>query len=298
MESVRLVLPFRPDIQFAPFYVAMEKGYFEAQRLEITFEHLPENEAVALVGASEAPFAIVSGEQVLLARAQGLPVVYVMAWWEDYPVAVAVPEGTGVEGPGDLAGLKIGIPGLYGASYIGYRALIGSAGLPESAATLESIGYNQVEALLTGQVDAAVVYANNEPIQLRAQGLPVEVLSVADHVPLASNGLITHESMLETAPEQIRRMNTALWRGIDDVASDPAEAYEISKRYVEGLEQADERVMRAVLEKSILFWQTERPGYSSPEAWENMHQVLLEMGLLESPLQVESAYTNEFTPAP
>ena len=54
-QDVRLILPFRPDVQFAPFYVAMERGFFSAEGLNVTFEHLPENDAVAIVGNGEAP---------------------------------------------------------------------------------------------------------------------------------------------------------------------------------------------------------------------------------------------------
>jgi NitT/TauT family transport system substrate-binding protein len=74
-QDVRLILPFRPDVQFAPFYVAKERGYFSEEGLNVSFEHLPENDALTIVGNGEAPFAIVSGEQVLLARAQQIPVV-------------------------------------------------------------------------------------------------------------------------------------------------------------------------------------------------------------------------------
>jgi len=195
LQDVRLILPFRPDVQFAPFYVALERGYFSDMGLDVVFEHFPENEAVTLVGAGEAPFAVVSGEQVLLAREQSIPIVYVLSWWQDYPVAVAYPAESDIQSIQDLVGKKIGIPGLYGASYIGYRALIGSAGVSESDTILDSIGYSQVEAMLAGQEDAVVIYANNEPVQLEAQGFPVELLRVADYVHLTSNGLITSESI-------------------------------------------------------------------------------------------------------
>jgi NitT/TauT family transport system substrate-binding protein len=295
-REVRLVLPFRPDVQFAPFYVAKERGYFAEEGLDVSFEHMAENDAVAIVGNGEAPFAVVSGEQVLLARAQEIPIVYVMAWWQDYPVAVAYPAESDISSVEDLIGKKIGIPGLYGASYIGFRALLSAAKISEADVTLDSIGYSQVEAMLAGQEDAVVIYANNEPVQLEAQNFPVELIRVADYVHLASNGLISSESLIADDPDLVRSMVAATLRGIKDSIEDPEAAFEISKHFVEGLDQADQTVMLRVLKESTLFWETDHLGRSNPESWENMYAILLEMGLLESELDLQGTFTNEFLP--
>jgi NitT/TauT family transport system substrate-binding protein len=296
LEKIQLSMGYRPDVQFAPLYVGVESGFYRQAGLDVTFNHIPETEAVQLVGAGEIPFAIASGEQVLLAQSQGLPVVYVLAWWQDYPVAVAAPEGSGIDRPSDLAGKKVGIPGLYGASYIGFRALLSAAGLSEDDVTLDSIGYNQVEALYEGLEQAVVVYANNEPLQLEAQGFPVEVIRVADYVHLAGNGLITNETTLEDRPELVAAMVAATLQGLRSAIDDPDEAYRIAEQYVEGLENADETIQRGILEESIVFWRADRLGYSDPESWVNMQDVLIEMGLLDAKLPLEQAYTNEFIP--
>lgn len=294
VENIRLPMGFIPNIQYAPFYVAVDKGYFREAGIELTFDYSFETDGVQLVGANELPFALVSGEQVLLARAQGLPIVFVTGWWQDYPVGVAAKKEQGILTPQDLAGKKIGIPGLFGASYVGFRALLDAAGLQESDVTLETIGFNQVEALAADQVEAAVIYVVNEPVQLRAQGYEIDVIPVADYVELASNGLITNESVLAENPDLVRRMVRAFLRGLEDTIRNPDRAYEISKKYVENLEQADENVQREVLAQSIEFWQADRLGYSSPASWENMQQVLLGMGLIDEPLDLEQAFTNEF----
>ncbi len=89
---------------------------------------------------------------------------------------------------------------MFGANYIGLRALLDKAGVKESDVTLDSIGFNQVEALLAGQEQAVVIYANNEPVQLKAQGVDLDVIRVADFVSLASNGLITNETTIQEQP--------------------------------------------------------------------------------------------------
>ncbi len=294
LRRVRLPMGFIPNVQYAPFYLAAEKGYFREEGLEIDFDYSTETDGVTLVGSNEVQFALVSGEQVLLARAQGLPVVYVLAWYQEYPVAVVARSDTGIRSLEDLKGRQIGLPGLFGASYIGLRALLAQAGLQESDVQLDSIGFNQVEALATNQEEAVVGYASNEPIQLAAQGIDVQVLRVADHVQLASNGLLTNEATLAQDPGLVRGMARAILRGLQDTIDNPAEAFEISKGYVEGLDQADRAVQMAVLETSIELWQGEALGYSNPQAWENMQAVLLEMGLLEQPLDLGQAFTNEF----
>lgn len=294
--QIRLPMGYIPNVQFAPFYVADAKGYYAAEGIDLQFDYSFETDGVKLVGAGELPFSLVSGDQVLLARAQGLPVVYVAAWWNAYPIAVASPRGSGIEQPGDLVGKKVGIPGTFGASYVGLRALLYAAGVSESDLTLDSIGFNQVEVLAAGQADAVVVYANNEPLQLAARGIPVDLIRVADYVQLASNGLLTNQQTLQGDPELVRSMVRATLRGVQDAIDDPDAAFEICKQYVEQLDQQDPELQRAVLQASIDFWRSDRPGYSDPTAWENMQAVLLDMQLLTEPQDLSAAFSNDYLP--
>lgn len=296
LQTIRLPMGYIPNVQYAPFYVAVERGYFTEAGFDVVFDYSFETDGIALTGAGEVPFAIVSAEQVLLAREQGLPVVYVAAWYQDSPIAIASKVETGIESPEDLIGRKIGLPGLFGANYIALRALLSEYGIEESQVTLDSIGFNQVQALAADQEEAIVGYANNEPIQLEAEGYAVNVIRVADHVSLAANGVVTSEMMLAEHPEQVRAFVGALLRGIADTITDPDAAYEISKNYVETLAEADEELQKEILALSIEFWDAEPIGFSHLEAWETMQATLLDMGLLAEPLDLNAAFTNEYLP--
>ena len=296
LVHVKLPLGYIPNVQFAPLYVAVEKGYFKEAGIEIEFDYSFETDAMALVGADELQFAVVSGEQILLARAQGLPVVYVAAWYQQYPVAVVSKAEQGIKAPADLKGKTIGLPGTFGANYIGLDALLFSAGLGDADVTLTPIGFTQVESLATDQVQAVSVYAANEPVQLRAQGYEINELLVADYVQLASNGLITNEKTIAENPDLVKRMVSVLVKALEYTIANPDEAYELSKPHVENLVQADEAVQKEVLARSIELWKAERIGFSDMAAWENMQNTLLKMGLLTKPLDLSKAFTNEFVP--
>src|SRR5579859_160467 len=294
LRHIRLPMGFIPSVQFAPFYVAVDKGYFAAEGLAIDFDYSYETNGVQLVGAGQLPFAVVSGEQVLLARAQSLPVVYVMAWFQKFPVAIIAKADAGIKTPADLRGKRIGTPELGGANFVGLQALLAKAGVPASAVTINNIGYNQATALQAGQVDAAVVYANNEPIRLTAQGQQLSVINVGDYVPLAANGILTNEDTIAKDPSLIRAFLRAFAHGLTDTIAQPAEAYTISKKYVTNL--TDDALEQKVLAATIAMWQAPHLGMSDPAAWTTMQQTLLDTKLLAQPQDLSKTYTNEFVP--
>jgi len=295
---VKVTLPvgYIPNVQFAPLYVAIDKGFYSAEGLDVSVDYSMENDNTVLVGTGDLQFAIVSGEQVLLARAQQLPVVYVMAWYQQYPVGIAARASSGVESVTDLKGKKIGLPGLYGTSYIGAIALLDAYGLQQSDVTLDSIGFNQVAALSARTEDAVVIYTANEPLQLDQEQVDYVLFKTADAVDLVANGLITNEETLKNNPELVRKMVAATLKGIQYTIDNPDEAFEISKKYVENLANADQAVQKQVLLNSIEQWKTSTPGYSDPAAWENMQNILLKMGLLTGSLDLNQAYSNSYLP--
>ena len=288
---IRLPMGFVADPQYAPYYVAVDKGYFAEEGIEVEFDYSFETDGIALVGAGELPFAIVSGEQVVLARAQGLPVVYVLEWFQKYPIAVISKTAVGLEMPQDLAGRTVGLPALFGASYVGYAGLLSANGLSLTDVNGEDIGFNQVESLLTDRAEAVVGYANNEPVQLAARGEDVNVIYVADYIDMVANGVITNEESIADNPALVQGFVRAILRGLRDTLNDPDEAYAISKKFVEGLDDSRLNVLLA----SLPMWQAETLGQTDPESWGQTEAVLLEIGFLDAPVNnLAAAYTNEF----
>jgi NitT/TauT family transport system substrate-binding protein len=296
LVHIKLPMGYIPNIQFAPFYVAVKRGYFKDAGIEVEFDYSFETDGVALVGANNLQFGIASGDQVLLARAQGLPIVYVMAWYQKYPISVISRADLNIHAPQDLKGKMIGLPGLFGASYVGLRALLNSAGLKESDVMLDSIGFNQVEAFTTAKDPIIVGYAANEPVVLNAKGYPLNELRVSDYVQLASNGIITNEKTIAENPELVRNFIGATLKGLQDTIDDPNAAYEISKDYIENLGQTDAATQKQILGTSIELWYAPVLGVSDPAAWENMQKVLLEMKLYPTALDLSKAFSNEFLP--
>lgn len=296
LRTIKLPMGYIPNIQYAPFYVAVNKGYFAEEGIDIQFDYSFETDGMKLVGAGELQFTLASGEQVLLARSQGLPVVYTFAWYQQFPISVISKPELNIDEPADLRGKKIGLPGLFGANFIGLEALLFAGGVDPSEVTMDAIGFNQVESFATGTSDIVVVYAANEPIVLAAQGYELTELRVADYVQLTANGIVTNETTIANEPELVRSMGRALARGIADTIANPDEAYEITRIFVDNLTEEDKDVQMQVLKTSIEFWQADRMGLSDSTAWENMNDLLVKMDLIPEPVDLSKAFTNDFVP--
>jgi NitT/TauT family transport system substrate-binding protein len=241
--DLTLFMTFVPNIQFAPVYIAMEKGYFAESGVNLTLEYGDEPVGVDLIAANERQFGIISGEEVIKARANERPVVFVYQWFKEYPIGIVAPAASGITDVSDLAGRAVGIPGRFGASYNGLTALLTAFEMTEDDIQLEEIGFNAPEVVCVGGVEAAVVYINNEPLQIlqRAQQgdcgsvIDVTVIPVSRVADLVSNGIVTNEETAANNPELVHAVVSAFDRGLRDVIDNPAEAYLLSESSIENL---------------------------------------------------------------
>lgn len=295
-SNQKIVLPvgYIPNVQFAPFYVGIDKGFYAEEGIDLSLSYGYEIDGVSLVGAGQYQFGVASGEQVILAQDKELPVIYIMNWYKHFPVGISVLESSGLKSVGDLLNKKIGVPALQGASYIALRAIMDAEGLSESNVSIEVIGFTQAEMLSTGKVDAVVVYLANEPVVLKSQGYQVKSFPVSESIEIVGNGLITNTTTIEEDPELVRAMVRATLRSIVYAADHPEETYEICKKFVENLDQDITSTQFAVLQESVKFWST--TGTSDEDAWKNTESVLRIMGLVSEETASDEYFTNDYLP--
>jgi NitT/TauT family transport system substrate-binding protein len=349
LTDVTVFMPFVPNIQFAPVYVAMEKGYFAEAGLHVTLEYGSEPDGLDRLALGDVDYAFVGGEQVLIARANAREVVYVYEWYQRNPIAIVVPvvgDIAEIQGPPDLAGREVGVPGRFGATYSSLVALLTAFDLSEDDIALQEIGFNAPEVVCVGGVEAATVYLNNEPLQIRNRALAgdcgavrgVEVIEIADFVDLVSNGIAVSDAKRTENPAQVAAFVEAFERGMLDTMRNPLEAYALSTTLVETLPfesevvfsdladatnifletgpsmqdvadrrdfliaqtrtllTPDELLQLEVLLETINLWESETLGQTDPESWAVTQETLLFVGFMDEPIEVETAFTNDFVP--
>lgn len=300
-ESVTIGLTFVPNIQFAPFYVADALGYYEEAGLEVEFNHhaVGADQFGPLVAGQE-DLLMASGDEVMQIRAREVPVVYVAAVYREYPVALIVPADSDIQTLADIEGKRVGVPGEYGANWIGLLALLDAAQLTTDDISVESVGFTQATALLAGHVDAVMGYVNNEPIQIDKAGMPVRTFPVDEVSSLVANGLVVTDDYLDERPDIVRALVAATLQGVQYALDNPEETVEIAKDYVPTLTDAEqEQSALEVLQATLPLWEVEdggELGHGDPARWEAMERFLLEHGLLEQQVAVDDVFSLDYLP--
>jgi len=296
LTTVKVSFSYIPNVQFAQFYMADAKGRFAAEGIKAQFDYGSSTDLMQLTARGERDFLNASGDEVALARAQELPVVYVASVYQQYPIAVFAPKGKGLTDAQSLTKLKVGIPSRNGANYIGLKAILYANKIDESKVNLQEIGFSQVQSVQQGKVDAGIGYLNNEPVQLRAQGVDVDVLRVADVYNLPSAGIVTSEKMLADHPDTVRAFLRAMIAGMRDTQADPKGAFATVLQIVpEAAKSAD--VQQQVLAATIdLSGDPAKYGTIDPAAWTRMATFMKETALVKGDPKPEEMYTTKFLP--
>jgi NitT/TauT family transport system substrate-binding protein len=247
-------LGYIPSVQFAPFYLAQEAGYYADAGLEVEFQNKIDPDLITLVGQGAIDVGIGDGTSVIPAVSQGIPIRYIATIYGLVPIVVFAKASSGIATAADLDGRKVGTPGRYGSGWIMLQALLGSAGLTvNDIEVVEYPDFTQRAAVAQGAVDAATGFANNEPVQLELDGQPAVVLRIDAITPLPGPGLIAGTETLDAKHDAIAAFVAATLRAMGEIKADPSVGLDAAIAVVPELASARE-AQAAILAATIESW--------------------------------------------
>jgi NitT/TauT family transport system substrate-binding protein len=297
LRQIRLLLGFRPDVQFAPFYVAQREGYYADAGLAVTIEHQQAPDVQRLVAEGEAQFGVADATDVMIARTSGIPITYVSVLYRAFPVALIGPAGDVPSAAPELAGLRIGTPGRFGSSWHALLAVLDAGGLPADAVTVrEYPQFNQVDGLTNGDVDLITGFRNNEPLRLEARGMEVDLLTIDDVAPLPGPGVIVGAELLASDPDLVRAFVSATSQAQQAVIDDTELGFAAARAEVPAIDE-DPETARAVLDATVVLWSGGERGFDGgriDEAlWATGYETMRRLGFIDGSVPLEEMVAPE-----
>ncbi|MFN8010128.1 MAG: PAS domain S-box protein [Holophagaceae bacterium] len=220
-ERVAIQLKWRHQFQFAGYYAAERMGYFRDEGLEVELreggrEHPPLPE----VAAGRAEYGV-GDAALLVARAQGTPVVVVAVVFQRSPYVLMTRQGDGIRSPRDLEGRRVMAEDEQGFTQI--KAMLLRGGADPDKVHFQRHSWD-IRDLTQGRTDAMSGYAPVEPFQLEALGTRVSLLRPVDYgVDFYGDCLFTTDAEDRKHPARVRAVRRAVLKGWTYALEHPAE---------------------------------------------------------------------------
>jgi len=300
VAEIDLIMDWVPWVLDIPVDVAQARGFFADAGLTVT-QTIPTGptDVVKFVSTGKSQFGLYYAPDVLMARAEGAPVISVAALMGHAPVGLALKPGLTAVTPADLVGKTVAVP-MIPSVRASYDSMLKAGGVDPAAVTLVDPGFNLVAPLLAGTYDAVAFTAFGELVEADlASGEELGYLDFRDwgSPDYAFMNLITSADFATESPNTVRAFVAATLAGLDYAATHPEEAVDI---YISAHPELDRDTLLAQWEATIPSLALASPGGSAGgqdvSAWQVLHDWMIDVGLLAAPVDVAPALTNEFLP--
>jgi len=268
---IKFALDWKFEGPAAPFVVALDRGYYKAEGLDVTIDSgagslEPLNRVAS--GTYDMGFADINSLIKFRDANPGVPIKAVFMVYNKPPFAIVARKSRGVTLPKDLEGKKLGAPAADGA-YAQWPIFVQANGIDASKVTIENVGFPVREPMLAaGQVDAITGFSFSSYINLKDRGVPaadIVVLLMADYgVNLYGNAIIVNPKFAAEKPEAVRAFLRAFTKGLKDTVRDPAKAVDsVVKRNDVAKKDVELERLRIALKENILTPEVRANGYGA-----------------------------------
>ena len=296
-DKVVLMLDWVPNTNHTGIYVALDKGWYREQSIDLEIIQPAGSGVEQVVGAGQAQFGISFAEWLTSARAQGVPIVSVAAVIQHDSSGFASPAEKGLQRPRDLEGHKYGGGGL-DIERAMLKALMACDGADVDKVEFVNTGYADFFVATQRDVDFSWIYYAWTGIEAGVRGIPTNVIWLRDYAGCVPDYytpiVITSEGLIRDNPELVRRFMAATARGYEFAVTNADEAAEVLIKHAE----ADPELIRRSQAWLSTHYYEDAPqwGYQEQAVWQRFVGWMAGNGLLSQPVDASKVFTNEFLP--
>lgn len=297
LEKIQFVLDWTPNTNHTGLYVAQEKGFFEAEGLDVEIILPGEASATQLVAAGKASFGISAQEAITEARTQAIPIVSIATILQHNTSGFASLKKEGLLSPKDYEGK------IYGGWGAPLEKAVMSALMEKENADIDkvnmiNIGSADFFTSLERDIDFSWIYYAWTGIEAELRGIELNMHYLneyANKLDFYTPVIATNEKMMQTHPEVVRAFLNAVTKGYIFAIEEPGEAANILLKAVPDL---DQELVQASQQWISSRYQDDAPRWGEQKLtiWQNYADWLNENQLLEGEFIAEEAFTNDFLP--
>jgi NitT/TauT family transport system substrate-binding protein len=294
--TVRFTWKFKGE--YAPLFLALDKGYYKAEGLDVDLaEGSGAQTVLKLLASGNEKFGYGPAVAAATAISQGLPVKVIALYQTGAPMGVISFSDMPLKTPKDLEGkrLAISVGETFGDMLIPFTRInhvdigkISQIQMDSSARTTQ---------FLTRKVDIMSVYLSNELPQVEKRaGVKFNVLKVSDFgLNVLGASMMVGNAFAEQSPETVKKLLRATAKGYRDAMASPKEAAKAMAKYMKVPEDPD--VLDRQVEETVV--STNAPagkplGWQESADWEANLALLKETGGISDVKPLNAYYSNDY----
>lgn len=299
LRPFEVVLDWTPNTNHAGMYLAKANGWYEDAGLDVSFVEPGEAGSLQALAAGKGDVAVSVQEELIPARAAGLPVQSVAAIIQHNTSSLVSLADDGIERPKDLEGKTYGGYGGQLEQALLAKLVACDGGDPESVKSVDVGEADYRIGLERNQYDVVWIFDGWDGIRLEQEGVDTNTIPFIDHEDCIPDWytplLATSEEVEQDRADDLTAFLDATSRGYQAAMEDPDAA---ADALLDQADDLDPELVRASAEYLSTRYAEDPAAWGHQEAsvWDGFADFLLEAGLIEQPIEVDQAWTNEFLP--
>ena len=299
LEKVTVVLDWTPNTNHTGLYVALDKGYYKEQGLDVEIIQPSDGSASTIVATKKADFGVSYQEDVTYAKTSEdpLPIKAIATIIQHNTSGFASPVSKNINTVKDFENKTYGGWGSESEKAT-LNAVMTNNDADFDTLKIVDIGEDDFFSATRNNIDMANVFEGWTGIEAKLRKEDINFIATKDlderldyYTPL----LITNDAIINENPELAKKFLAATSKGYEDCVNSPIESAQVLLKYAPEIsEDLAIESQKYLADKYID--DASRWGEMKDSVWNNYTNFMKEYKLINKDMKASEAYTNEFLP--